>query len=52
LYLQVFIAMPLTNIISESAGEGLFEHTIESFQIVFGSWKLVGLVMADSLSVA
>jgi hypothetical protein len=27
-YLQVFIAIPLANIMPESAGEGLFEHTI------------------------
>jgi hypothetical protein len=46
--LQVFIAMPLTIIMPESAGEGLFDHTIESFQMVFGSWKLVG-IMAYSL---
>jgi hypothetical protein len=51
LYLQVFIAMPLANIIPESAGEGLFEHTIKSFQMVFGSWKFVGIAMADSLSI-
>jgi hypothetical protein len=31
LYLQVFVAMLLTNIIQESAGEGFFKHTIESF---------------------
>jgi hypothetical protein len=43
--------MPLANIIPESAGEGLFEHTIESFQMVFGSWKPVSIVMAYSLSV-
>jgi hypothetical protein len=43
--------MPLANIMLESAGKGLFERTIESFQMVFGSWKLVGIVMACSLSV-
>jgi hypothetical protein len=29
--------MPLANILPETAGQGLFEHTIESFQMVFGS---------------
>jgi hypothetical protein len=43
--------MPLANILPEAAGEGLFEHTIESFRMVFGSWKLVGIVIAYSLSV-
>jgi hypothetical protein len=43
LHLQVFIAMPLANILPETAGEGLFEHTIDSFQMVFGSWKLVAI---------
>jgi hypothetical protein len=43
LHLQIFIATPL-------AGDGPFEHTIESFQIVFGSRKLVGMVIGDSLN--
>jgi hypothetical protein len=43
--------MPLANIMPESAGESLFEHTIESFQMVFGSWKLIGIVVTSSLSV-
>jgi hypothetical protein len=51
LHLQIFIAMPLANILRETAGEGLFEHTIESFQMVFGSWKLVGIVIGYFLSV-
>jgi hypothetical protein len=50
LYLQVFIAMPLANVVPESAGDGLFEHTIESLQMIFESWKRVGIVMAYSLS--
>jgi hypothetical protein len=35
---------------SESAGEGLFDHTIESLQMVSGLWRLVGIVMTSSLS--
>jgi hypothetical protein len=31
--------------------KGLFKYTIESFQTVFGSWKLIGTVIIYSLSV-
>jgi hypothetical protein len=43
--------MPLANSMPESAGEVPFEQTIESFQMVFGPWKFVGIAMASSISV-
>jgi hypothetical protein len=52
LFLQTFIAMPLANILPEDAGEGIFEHSIESFMMLFSSWKLVGLVIAYSVAIA
>jgi drug/metabolite transporter (DMT)-like permease len=39
-YFTTLIAMPLAQILPESAGEGLFEHTIESWQMLVSSQYL------------
>ncbi|OHT12940.1 hypothetical protein TRFO_16984 [Tritrichomonas foetus] len=41
LYFSTFIAMPLANIMPESAGEGIFEASLESFYMIANSWKVL-----------
>jgi hypothetical protein len=43
--------MPLANILPEDAGEGIFEHSIESLMMLFGSWKF-GIVLAFCVVIA
>lgn len=52
LFLQTFIAMPLANSLPENAGEGIFESSIESFKMLFSSWKLVGIILAYCIVIA
>lgn len=46
LYFSTFIAMPIANITPESAGEGIFEESLESFYMLAHSWKLVLAIIA------
>jgi hypothetical protein len=43
LFIATFVVLPLANIYPPSAGEGIFESSIESFRMVFSSVK-IGLV--------
>jgi drug/metabolite transporter (DMT)-like permease len=52
LYLQTFITMPLANILPEDAGEGLFEHSIESFKMLFSSGRLAVITVLFCLTIA
>jgi drug/metabolite transporter (DMT)-like permease len=45
LYFTTFLAMPLADILPESWGIGIYENSIESFKMVAGSGKLIGLVI-------
>jgi drug/metabolite transporter (DMT)-like permease len=45
LYFTTFLAMPLAGILPESWGIGIYENSIESFKMVAGSGKLIGLVI-------
>jgi drug/metabolite transporter (DMT)-like permease len=43
-YVLVLIGLPLANILPESTGEGIYEDSLESFKMLFGSFKL-GMLM-------
>jgi drug/metabolite transporter (DMT)-like permease len=50
-YFTSLFALPLAQIMPENAGEGLFEHTLESFQMLGASLKLFGLWFAFVVAV-
>lgn len=41
LFFSTFIAMPIANITPETAGEGIYENSLESFYMFFHSWKIL-----------
>lgn len=41
LFFSTFIAMPIANITPESAGEGIYENSLESFYMIFHSWRIM-----------
>jgi drug/metabolite transporter (DMT)-like permease len=45
-YFTTFMALPLANILPENAGEGLFEHSLESFSMLGTSLQLLLLWIA------
>lgn len=46
LYFSTFMTMPLANIMPQSAGEGIFEQSLETFKMMGSSWTLTLLVIA------
>jgi drug/metabolite transporter (DMT)-like permease len=52
IYLSVFVTMPIAQILPEDAGDGLFENSIESFQMLFHSTKIPLLQLGFCLAVA
>jgi drug/metabolite transporter (DMT)-like permease len=56
-YFTSLIAMPLAQILPENAGEGIFEHSVESFKMILSSQRLtilwgVFIIVAFSYNVA
>ncbi len=51
LYFSTFFTMPIANILPQSLGEGLFEQSLETFKMLFGSWKLILLVVFYCLAI-
>lgn len=46
LWFSTMIILPVTNILPEDAGEGIFESTVESFTMLVSSSKLIGFFIA------
>ena len=40
-FLSTFIAMPIVNMTPETAGEGIYENSIESFYMISNSWRIL-----------
>jgi drug/metabolite transporter (DMT)-like permease len=44
-FFSTFIALPIANIVPEDAGEGLFEHSIETFIMIKNSWPILIIIL-------
>lgn len=41
LFFSTFIAMPIANLTPETAGDGIYENSLESFYMIFHSWRIL-----------
>lgn len=51
LFFSTFISMPIANILPESAGAGLYEHSLETFYMLSHSYTLIILAIAYIIAI-